>query len=60
MESKNPNYPIGKHVVGEFGWRTLTVADTKPGALLKRAPYLIPDAEAIPLSLFLGILGMPG
>ncbi|GJQ76548.1 hypothetical protein Trydic_g2250 [Trypoxylus dichotomus] len=60
IDSKNDNYPIGKHVVGEFGWRTLTVATATPGGLLKRAPYLVPDAETIPLSLFLGILGMPG
>lgn len=47
-------------MVGEFGWRTLTIGTAKPAGLLKRAPYLVPDGEAIPLSLFLGILGLPG
>ncbi|XP_022920817.1 prostaglandin reductase 1-like [Onthophagus taurus] len=60
IDSKNPNFPVGKHVVGEFGWRTLTVADSKPGALMRRPPYLVPESEGMPLSLFLGILGMTG
>lgn len=60
IETKNPKYPVGKHVVGEFGWRSHTINDGKdlkngfPGA------WLIPDPEGLPLSLSLGVLGMPG
>ncbi|XP_023026130.2 prostaglandin reductase 1 isoform X2 [Leptinotarsa decemlineata] len=61
IDSKNPNFPEGKYVVGEFGWRTHTVSSGKilpngfPGA------WLIPDNLGnLPKSLALGILGMPG
>ncbi|XP_068895476.1 prostaglandin reductase 1-like [Tenebrio molitor] len=54
VESKNPKYPVGKHVVGEFGWRTHTISDGKAGVF----PVLNP--EGLPLSLSLGVLGMPG
>jgi prostaglandin reductase 1 len=54
VESKNPKYPVGKHVVGEFGWRTHTISDGKDGIF----PVLNP--EGLPLSLSLGVLGMPG
>lgn len=56
-ESKNPKFPVGKYVVGQFGWRTHTVTDgsDKSGMIT----YL-PDLGNLPLSLGLGILGMPG
>ncbi|CAH1154447.1 unnamed protein product, partial [Phaedon cochleariae] len=60
IESKNSKFPEGKHVVGEFGWRTHTISTGKqlpngfPGA------WLIPDIGKLPLSLALGVLGMPG
>lgn len=59
MESKNKKFPVGKYVVGEFGWRTHTVArDTKndTGPPL----YLLPDLGDLPPSLGLGVLGMTG
>ncbi|KAJ8923379.1 hypothetical protein NQ315_001937 [Exocentrus adspersus] len=61
IESKNPKYSPGQYVVGEFGWRTHTVSTGErlpngfPGA------WIIPDfPKDLPLSLALGILGMPG
>ena len=60
IESKNENFPVGRHVVGQFGWRTLTISDGgKSVDVIQTAPYLVPD-ETVPLPLYLGILGMPG
>ncbi|XP_044745393.1 prostaglandin reductase 1-like [Coccinella septempunctata] len=58
LESKNPKFPTGRHVVSYYGWKTHHVLnDTQEGILPK---YLIPDDLDAPLSLFLGLLGMPG
>ncbi|XP_023022660.1 prostaglandin reductase 1 [Leptinotarsa decemlineata] len=54
-ESKNSKYPIGKYVIGNFGWRTHTISDGKLGE-----PMILPDFGKLPLSLGLGVLGMTG
>ncbi|KAJ8951567.1 hypothetical protein NQ318_020443 [Aromia moschata] len=57
---KNPKFPEGKYVVGDFGWRTHTISEGKtlpngfPGA------WVVPDFGNLPLSLALGPLGMIG
>ncbi|XP_072386095.1 prostaglandin reductase 1-like [Diabrotica undecimpunctata] len=53
LESKNPKFPPGKHVVGNFGWQTHTVSNGE-------SIQLVPDLGELPLSLSLGVLGMPG
>lgn len=63
VESKHPKWPIGKKVVGNFGWVTHTVF--KPdvevtGDLVNFKPYILPDLENLPASIALGMLGMPG
>jgi len=68
VESKNPRYPEGSHVVAYTGWRDLSVVDPDavydtygkgPTALPKVAPaFQLPDG--ISRSLLLGTLGMPG
>ncbi|XP_018566886.1 prostaglandin reductase 1 [Anoplophora glabripennis] len=59
LESKNPDFPVDRYVVGFFGCRTYTVANGK-GSMGFLAAHLIPDLEDVPLSYFLGILGTPG
>lgn len=59
-ETKNTKYPVGKHVIGYFGWRTHTIANEKPGKFGFPAPRIIPDIGNLPISLTLGVLGMPG
>ncbi|KAF9179742.1 hypothetical protein BGZ51_006566 [Haplosporangium sp. Z 767] len=56
IESKNDAFPVGTVVAGFVGWEEYTVA---PGAQGLRA---ISDARnpKIPLSSYLGVLGMPG
>lgn len=62
IESRHPDYEVGIHVVGDFGWQTITIynVDKTPAKLFKSKPYIIPDFSGLPLSLALGVLGMPG
>ncbi len=52
IESKNPKFKPGDKVVGMFGWSEIGVSD---GTLLKK----VPDGP-VPLSAYLGAVGMPG
>lgn len=60
IESKNGKYPVGEYVVGNFGWRTHTIATEKAGRLGFPPPKVLPDIGNLPKSLALGVLGMPG
>jgi prostaglandin reductase 1 len=59
-ESKNPKFPVGKYIVGEFGWRTHTISNGQPLPNGVPVAWLVPDLEGLPQSLPLGVLGMPG
>lgn len=52
IESKHPKFNVGDEVVGMLGWSEIGVSD---GTLLKRV-----DTSKIPLSAYLGVVGMPG
>ena len=52
VESKHPKYAPGDKVVGMLGWAEMGCCD---GALLRKA-----DVTRIPLSAYLGAVGMPG
>jgi NADPH-dependent curcumin reductase CurA len=52
VESKNPLFAVGDKVVGNLGWAEMSVSDGKP---LRRV-----DTSRIPLSAYLGAVGMPG
>ncbi len=55
VESKNPKFAVGDQVVGMGGWQQYSVVDaTQIGALRKV------DTTHIPLSAYLGAVGMPG
>jgi NADPH-dependent curcumin reductase CurA len=55
VESHNPRYPVGTQVVGMGGWQEYSVVNADvPGAL--RAV----DTRHVPLSAYLGAVGMPG
>jgi NADPH-dependent curcumin reductase CurA len=62
IESRHPEYEVGIHVAGHFGWQTTTIynVDKPPATFLLKKPYIIPDFSGLPLSLALGVLGMPG
>ncbi|XP_044264306.1 prostaglandin reductase 1-like isoform X3 [Tribolium madens] len=51
IESRNEKYPVGKHVVGKFDWRSHTISSGLPshvqGAGNAPAPYLVPDLVAV-------------
>ncbi len=52
IESKHPKFKVGDKVVGMFGWSELGISD---GSLLKKV-----DDSRVPLSAYLGAVGMPG
>jgi hypothetical protein len=52
IESKNPKFKVGDKVVGYLGWQLYGVSD---GAMLQKV-----DDRVIPLSAYLGPVGMPG
>ena len=55
VESKHPGYQAGDSVVAMGGWQQYAVVDgAMPGALRKV------DTSRIPLSAYLGAVGMPG
>jgi NADPH-dependent curcumin reductase CurA len=55
VESKNAKFAVGDKVVGMGGWQQYSVVDAdQPGALRKV------DTTHIPLSAYLGAVGMPG
>ncbi|XP_018319638.1 prostaglandin reductase 1 [Agrilus planipennis] len=63
IKSKNSKYPEGKYIYGAYGWRTHTIGpkQLEEDALgYKEQEYLLPDFGNLPLSLGLGMLGMPG
>jgi NADPH-dependent curcumin reductase CurA len=52
VESKNPKFAVGDKVNGMLGWTEMAVSD---GRLLRKL-----DTSRIPLSAYLGAVGMPG
>jgi NADPH-dependent curcumin reductase CurA len=52
VASNNPKFAVGDKVVGMLGWSEMGVDD---GSMLKKV-----DATHIPLSAYLGAVGMPG
>jgi len=54
-ESRHPKFMVGDRVVGFGGWQEWSVVDgNKPGVLRKV------DTAQVPLSYYLGAVGMPG
>jgi NADPH-dependent curcumin reductase len=55
VESKNPKFAVGDKVVGMGGWQTYSVVDGNAMGALRKV-----DTAHIPLSHYLGAVGMPG
>ncbi|NSX04740.1 NADP-dependent oxidoreductase [Cupriavidus gilardii] len=52
VASRNPRYAVGDKVLGMFGWQEMGVSD---GSGMQKV-----DTSRIPLSAYLGAVGMPG
>ncbi|KAG7497076.1 hypothetical protein JOB18_031341 [Solea senegalensis] len=55
IQSNNPAFPVGSHVISRGGWSTHTLSD---GTDL--TPVMADWPQDVPLSLALGTVGMPG
>ncbi|XP_048519089.1 prostaglandin reductase 1-like [Dendroctonus ponderosae] len=60
VESRSLKFPVGQYVLGPFGWRTHTVVPENGPTYVGMETYLLPDFQGLPISLALGVLGMPG
>jgi NADPH-dependent curcumin reductase CurA len=55
VESKNPHFKTGDKVVGMGGWQEMALVDASVPGVLRKV-----DTTQIPLSAYLGAVGMPG
>ena len=55
VASKSPAYAVGDKVVGMGGWQEYVRVDAGPAGMLRKV-----DTTHIPLSAYLGAVGMPG
>jgi len=55
IESRHPKFAVGDHVVGMGGWQEYSVVDASVPGLLRKV-----DTTHVPLSHYLGAVGMPG
>jgi hypothetical protein len=55
VESRHPNYKPGDHVVGYGGWQEYSIVDAGQPGMLRKV-----DTKQVPLSAYLGAVGMPG
>jgi len=55
VASKSPHYLVGDKVVGFGGWQQYSVVDVATPGMLRKV-----DTRHIPLSAYLGAVGMPG
>ena len=55
VQSRSPRFAVGDQVVGMGGWQLYSVADAEKPGELRRV-----DTTHIPLSHYLGAVGMPG
>ena len=54
-ESRHPKFAVGDKVVGMGGWQAYSVVDANVPGMLRRV-----DTTHVPLSHYLGAVGMPG
>ena len=55
IESRHPKFAVGDKVVGFGGWQEYSVVDARQAGTLKKV-----DTTHVPLSHYLGAVGMPG
>lgn len=55
VESRSPKFAVGDKVVGFGGWQLYSIVDVANSVMLNKV-----DTSVIPLSAYLGAVGMPG
>ena len=55
VASRNPNFAVGDAVLGMGGWQQYRVVDANQRGVLQKV-----DTTHVPLSAYLGVVGMPG
>ena len=55
VDSRNPKFAVGDQVVGMGGWQEYSVVDGNAPGMLRKV-----DTTHVPLSHYLGAVGMPG
>ncbi|KAK9886584.1 hypothetical protein WA026_017513 [Henosepilachna vigintioctopunctata] len=61
IDSKTPKFPIGKYIIGYYGWKTHHIYNETSISGLNLHPLLLPDEyEDISVQDFIGVMGIPG
>jgi NADPH-dependent curcumin reductase CurA len=55
VDSRNPHFTVGDSVVGMGGWQQYSVVGAEQRGVLQKV-----DTSRVPLSAYLGAVGMPG
>lgn len=55
VQSRSPRFAVGDKVVGYGGWQLYSIVDVAKSVMLNKV-----DTSVIPLSAYLGAVGMPG
>lgn len=55
VDSRSPHFATGDHVVGMGGWQQYSIVDAAQRGALRKV-----DTSRIPMTAFLGAVGMPG
>lgn len=55
VDSRSPSFAVGDRVVGMGGWQQYSVVDAAQRGALRKV-----DTSRVPLTAYLGIVGMPG
>jgi NADPH-dependent curcumin reductase len=55
VASRHAGFPVGCHVVGMGGWQQYSLVDASQQGMLRRV-----DTSRVPISAYLGAVGMPG
>src|SRR4051812_18807245 len=55
VESRSPKYQVGDKVIGAGGWQQYSVVNAEQRGVLNKV-----DTTRVPLSYYLGAVGMPG
>ncbi|KAF5307608.1 hypothetical protein FQR65_LT06764 [Abscondita terminalis] len=59
-ESNSKKYPVGKYIVGDYGWTTHNIIEEEAFGKGDKLEWIVPPLGNLPVSLASGVLGLTG